>query len=53
MSGFSKEKLLGTRTEGNTGVVREVEGEKTRDGYEEKVIAVEEVIVLDKGVRIC
>ena len=29
----------------------EVEGEEARDGNEEKVIAVEEVIVLDEGTR--
>ena len=30
-------------------MVREVEGEEARDGDEEMVIAVEEVIVLDEG----
>ena len=51
VSGFSKEKLLVTDTEGTTGVVIEVEGEEARDGDEESVIAVEEVIVLHEGTR--
>ena len=36
MSGFSKEILLVTGTEGTTGGVREVEGEEARDGDEEQ-----------------
>ena len=32
-------------------MVIEVEGEETRDGDEERIIAVEEVIVLDEGMR--
>ena len=35
MSGFSKEKLLVTDTEGTTGVVIEVEGIETKDGDED------------------
>ena len=46
MLGFSKEKILVTCTEGTTGRVREVEREEARDGDEERVIAVEEVIPL-------
>ena len=47
----STEKLLFTDTEGTTGVMIEVEGEEARDGDEETVVAVEEVIVLDEGTR--
>ena len=46
MSGSSKEKLLVTGTERTTGGVREVEG-----GNQERVIAVEEVNVLDEDTR--
>ena len=51
LSGFSKEKLLVTGTEGIIGWMRKVEAEEARDGDEERVIAVEEVIVLDEGTR--
>ena len=47
VSGSSKEKLLVTGTEGTTGVV--IVGEEARGGNEERVIAVEEIIVLDEG----
>ena len=50
-SGSNKEKLLVTGTEETKGVVIEVEGEEARDGKEERVIAVEEVIMLDEGTR--
>ena len=43
------EELLVTNTEGTTGRVREMEGEEARDGDEERVIAVEEKIVLNEG----
>ena len=51
VSGFSKEKCLVTGSKGTTGVVIEVKGEQARDGDEERVIAVEEVIMLDEGTR--
>ena len=51
LSGLSKEKLLVTGTEGTTGVVREVEDEEAREGYKGRVIAVEEVIVVDEGTK--
>ena len=40
-----------TGSEGITGVVIEVEGEESREGDEERVIAVREVIVLDEETR--
>ena len=46
-NGSGKEKLLVTSTEGTS----EVESEVARDGDEERVITVEEVIVLDEGTR--
>ena len=48
---FSKEKLLVTSIEGTTGKMKEVEGEEAREGDEGKVIAMEEIIVLDEGTR--
>ena len=45
MSGFTKEKLLVTGTEGAIGVMREVKGEEPRYGDEERVKAMEEVIM--------
>ena len=48
VSGSSKKKRLITCTEGTTGVVMEV-GEEARDGNEERVTAVEEVIMQDEG----
>ena len=47
VSGSSKEKLLVTGTEVTIGLVIKLEGEEARNGDEEKVIAVEEVIVLE------
>ena len=49
--GLLKKKLSVTGTEGTTGVVIDMEGEKVRDGDEERVIAVEEIIVLDEEKR--
>ena len=66
VSESSIEKLLVTATEGTTGVVIvmwggkcarptgvviKVEDEEARDGDEERVLAVEEIIVLDEGTR--
>ena len=51
LSRLSKEKLLVISTEETTGRVKEVEGEEVRDEGEERVIAIEEIIVLDKGTR--
>ena len=49
VNGLSREKILFTGTEATTGWVREVK--EVRDGDEGRVIAVEEVIVLDEGTK--
>ena len=51
VSWSNEEKLLVTGTERTTGMVIEVEDEEARDGDEERVIAVEDVIVLYEGTR--
>ena len=50
VSELSTGKILVTGSERTTGRLREVEREEARDGHEEIVIAVEEVIVLDEGI---
>ena len=50
VSELSTGKILVTGSETTTGRLREVEREEARDGHEEIVIAVEEVIVLDEGI---
>ena len=52
MLGLSKEELLVTDNERITGGLREVEGKEVRNGDEERVIAVKDVIVLDEGTRV-
>ena len=51
MSGSSKEKSLVTDPERSTGVVIEVKDKEAREGNEERVISVEEIITLDEGIR--